>query len=228
MELLDCPCGSIIIVWFYHVIIGRIDGTLIAVMLDRRFVSNIMNLKRYVKDHIEYDRIGEKKIYKAIRLWHKGGFVNKLRAIFLHNSNRRKYACNIPPQVNVGPNFHIMHCQNVFLGETTVIGDNCRVFQSVNIIAKVKGDDYSSKVRRHAQIGNDCILGACCTIIGDITIGDDCIIAAGAMVTKDVPPHSVVKGLNQVRPKRLDDYNVPPWLVNGKEVYQRGPEEYFL
>ena len=36
-------------------------------------------------------------------------------------------------------------------------------------------------------------------------IGDDVTIGAGAMVTKDVPSHSVVKGLNQIRPKRPDE-----------------------
>jgi hypothetical protein len=36
-------------------------------------------------------------------------------------------------------------------------------------------------------------------------IGDDVTIGAGAIVTKDVPSHSIVKGLNQIRPKRPDE-----------------------
>jgi serine acetyltransferase len=43
------------------------------------------------------------------------------------------------------------------------------------------------------------------TIIGPVTIGDDVIIGACAIVTKDVPSHSVVKGLNQIRPKRPEE-----------------------
>ena len=38
-----------------------------------------------------------------------------------------------------------------------------------------------------------------------VVIGDDVTIGACAIVTKDVPSHSVVKGLNQVRPKRPEE-----------------------
>lgn len=43
-------------------------------------------------------------------------------------------------------------------------------------------------------IGDNVILGANVTIIGDITVGDNCIIGAGAVVVKDVPSNSIVVG----------------------------------
>jgi serine O-acetyltransferase len=74
-------------------------------------------------------------------------------------------------------------------------------------MAAVKNDRelIVNHIRRHAKIGNDCLLGAKATVIGPVTIGDDVIIGACAIVTKDVPSHSVVKGLNQIRPKRPDE-----------------------
>ena len=45
------------------------------------------------------------------------------------------------------------------------------------------------------QIGNDVWIGTNATLLGGITIGDGAIIAAGAVVTKDVAPYSIVGGV---------------------------------
>ena len=66
----------------------------------------------------------------------------------------------------------------------------------------------SEDKRRHAKIGNNCMLGAGCMLIGKIEIGDNVIIAAKAIVTKDVPPNSVVKNINEVRPIRPDELQI--------------------
>ena len=55
-------------------------------------------------------------------------------------------------------------------------------------------------------IGNDVWIGARVTILRDVTIGDGAIIAAGAVVTKDVEPYSIVGGLPaKLIRKRFDD-----------------------
>lgn len=162
--------------------------------------------------HFDYDKIGEKKILKSIKLYHdEGPFknINKLRALFMWNHIRKHYNCNIYPGATYGKNFHIVHSTWVAIGKTAVIGDNCRIYSRVDLTAKVVGDDYSSKKRRHPKIGNDCLLGNGCMLIGAIEVGDDCIIGARAVVTKDVPPHSVVIGTNQIRPKRPEEVEPP-------------------
>lgn len=45
------------------------------------------------------------------------------------------------------------------------------------------------------KIGNDVWIGANAVIFDDITVGDGAVIAAGAIVTKDVEPYSVVGGV---------------------------------
>lgn len=156
--------------------------------------------------YFEYDRVGERKIKKSIRLWHKGGKWNRLRAKILWNSIRKHYNCNIFPGITVGKNLRIEHSTWIAIGQTAILGDNVRIYPRVDITAKVVGDAEKNVAgkRRHAKIGNDVILGNGCMIIGAVTIGDDCIIGARALVTHDIPPHSVVIGVNQVKPKRPD------------------------
>ena len=168
----------------------------------RRYLASILY------NYFEYDRVGERKIKKSIELWHKGGMINKLRAYHLWNYTRKDYNCNIYPGIEVGSGFRIEHCSWNLIGKTTVLGDNVRIYSGVDVIAKVTGDEerLKNRKRRHAKIGNDVVLCNGCTIIGPITIGDDCIIGARAIVTHDVPPHSVVTGTNQIRPKRPEEH----------------------
>ena len=44
-------------------------------------------------------------------------------------------------------------------------------------------------------IEDDVWVGANAVILPGVTIGEHCVIAAGAVVTKDVPPHSLVAGV---------------------------------
>lgn len=48
---------------------------------------------------------------------------------------------------------------------------------------------------KHTHVGNDVWIGAGCIILDGMTIGDGAIIAAGAVVTKDVPPYAIVGGV---------------------------------
>jgi tetrahydrodipicolinate N-succinyltransferase len=43
-------------------------------------------------------------------------------------------------------------------------------------------------------MGNDIWIGANATVLGGVTVGDGAVIAAGAVVTKDVPPYAIVVG----------------------------------
>lgn len=44
-------------------------------------------------------------------------------------------------------------------------------------------------------IEDDVWIGANCTVLGGVTIGKGTIVAAGAVVTKDVEPYSIVAGV---------------------------------
>ncbi len=62
-------------------------------------------------------------------------------------------------------------------------------------------DDIETAVRHQGvtrygiNIGRNCWIGSKVTILDGVTIGDGCIIAAGAVVTKSFPSHSVIGGV---------------------------------
>ena len=45
------------------------------------------------------------------------------------------------------------------------------------------------------EIGNDVWIGDDVTILGGVTIGDGAVVGTSALVTKDVPPYSIVGGV---------------------------------
>lgn len=155
----------------------------------------------------EFDRVAEKQVKKSIELFHKRGKINFWRSIRLYNKIRSKYNCNIYPGIEVGENLYIAHSHNVLIGRTAIIGNNCKIYPNSYIIAAVKGDElrWSKRERRHAKIGDNCIIGNSALIIGPITIGDNVTIGAGAIVTKDVPSNTVVKNTNEFRKKTFDE-----------------------
>ncbi|WP_243140850.1 CatB-related O-acetyltransferase [Candidatus Galacturonibacter soehngenii] len=56
------------------------------------------------------------------------------------------------------------------------------------------------------RIGNDVWIGSDAKIMSGITIGDGCVIGANALVTKDIPPYSIVGGVpTTLIRKRFDD-----------------------
>ena len=48
--------------------------------------------------------------------------------------------------------------------------------------------------RSHISIGNDVWIGENVTILGGVSVGDGAIIGANALVSKDVPPYTIVGG----------------------------------
>lgn len=162
-----------------------------------------MNIKELIKKLLNInnmDREAERLIKKSIYLYHNGGKINKIRSIRLYNKICRNYNSYISPSANIGENLYISHPQGITIGRTAKIGNNCKIYPYVAVIAAVKGDVERSnnKERRHAIIGNNCILGYGCMIIGPVTIGDNSTIAAGAIVTKNVEANSTIINVNQL------------------------------
>lgn len=178
--------------------------------------SKFHEVINYMLGTYNLDRRAEKEFQKMQCLVKKGGRFNMWRAKRLENELQLKYMLKIPCSAVIGDNFQIRHPQGIRIGRTAIIGDNCKVFPYFVAIAGVKGDNALKGKRRHPKIGNDCLLGSKATVIGPVTIGNDVTIGACALVTKDVPAHSVVKGVNQIRPKRLEE--VPDKY---KEEYSR-------
>lgn len=60
--------------------------------------------------------------------------------------------------------------------------------------AAILAHDMTRGLYLDTWIGRRCFIGARSVILPGIRIGDECIVASGSIVTKDVPPRSIVAG----------------------------------
>ena len=58
----------------------------------------------------------------------------------------------------------------------------------------VSSHDFVRKIRANTSIGKRCFIGMNSVILPGIHIGDHSIVGAGSVVTKDVPPNTIVAG----------------------------------
>ena len=145
-------------------------------------------------------RTAEKWVYKAIN----GGKVSqKLYSKLL----RIIFACDIPSSVRIGSDVQLPHNgMGVVMHNKTKIGNNCVIYQNVTLGGN--GKIVDGKVNKGGPILEDNVAvfcGAC--VLGPITIGHDSYIGANAVVTRDVPPNSLVVGNPAVIKERKIEYS---------------------
>lgn len=102
----------------------------------------------------------------------------------------RKTGIEIHPGAEIGKGFFIDHGTGVIIGETTIIGDNCTLYQGVTL-----GGTGKEQGKRHPTLGNNVMVSAGAKVLGSFTIGDNSKIGAGSVVLEEVPPNSTVVGV---------------------------------
>jgi len=105
---------------------------------------------------------------------------------------------DIHPGAQLGRSFFIDHGTGVVIGETTQIGDHCRIYQGVTLgAAFFERDDAGRMVRgqkRHPTLEDHVTVFAAATILGGTTvIGAGSQVNGGVFLTSSVPPGSVVR-----------------------------------
>lgn len=108
-----------------------------------------------------------------------------------------KTGIDIHAGATVGEYFFIDHGTGIVIGETTTIGNNVKIYQGVTLGAKsfeLDSDGNPIKgIKRHPDIGNNCVIYANATILGGNTrIGDGCVIGGNVWLTHSVEPGQVV------------------------------------
>ncbi len=120
-------------------------------------------------------------------LWEHG---MKSLARYLSTRARRKFGVEIHPAATIGRRFVIDHGMGIVIGETTVIGDDCMIYQGVTL-----GGTGKQTGKRHPTLKNNVVVGVGACVLGDITVGDNAKVGGGAVVVKDVPPNCTVVGV---------------------------------
>ncbi|MBR1394109.1 MAG: acyltransferase [Prevotella sp.] len=90
---------------------------------------------------------------------------------------------------------------NTIIGPVA-IGSHVNLAQGITVTAlnhnfedAEKRIDEQGVSTKQVVIGDDVWIGANVVVLPGVTIGMHCVVAAGAVVTKDVPPHSLVAGV---------------------------------
>ena len=96
----------------------------------------------------------------------------------------------IHPGAQLGHGILIDHGCGVVIGETTVVGDNCTIYQGVTL-----GGVGTQKGKRHPTLGNNVTVGAGAKILGAFEVGDNCTIAANAVLLKPLENNITAAGI---------------------------------
>ena len=104
----------------------------------------------------------------------------------------------------IGSNLFVNSNASIYVRDCIKIGDEVVISQ--NVIIRDSDVHHVSGKENHGPIviGNHVWIGTNAIILKNVTIGDGAIVAAGSVVTKDVPPRTIVAG----NPARVIKANV--------------------
>lgn len=138
------------------------------------------------------------KIYWSVRM-----DTPPYRRFFLgKKSVIESYCCinNAVGDVVIGDHTRI-GIHNTIIGPVC-IGSHVNLAQGITVTALNHNfEDANKRIdeqgisTKPVMIGDDVWIGANAVILPGVTIGSHCVVAAGAVVTKDVAPHSLVGGV---------------------------------
>ena len=134
-------------------------------------------------------------IYRIAHEFYLAGIpcISRVMTEFAHE----KTGIDIHAGATIGEYFFIDHGTGIVIGETTTIGNNVKIYQGVTLGAKsfeLDADGNPIKgIKRHPDIGNNCVIYANATILGGNTkIGDGCVIGGNVWLTHSVEPGQIV------------------------------------
>ena len=90
----------------------------------------------------------------------------------------------LPNRARIGPGLLLEHPFNVFIGDGVQIGRDCTIFHEVTL-----GEGPTPGL---PTLGDGVVVFAGAKVFGGIAVGDRSEIGANCVVTRDVPPRSVV------------------------------------
>lgn len=107
----------------------------------------------------------------------------------------------------VGEQSHIWSAKGINIGNRVLISHNVNIFDSLThpINARERHEHYLKIItsghpdqvdldEAPVQIGNDVWIGCLAIILKGVTIGEGAVVGAGSVVSKDVPPFTIVAG----------------------------------
>jgi len=102
----------------------------------------------------------------------------------------------LPSRARLGPGLALFHPYNVLIGADTVIGEACTLYHEVTLGA--------GTTQGMPTLGDHVVLFAGARVLGGVTIGERSEVGPNCVVTRSVPPRSlVVAALPRTLPQTL-------------------------
>ncbi|MGW8169135.1 MAG: acyltransferase [Sulfurovaceae bacterium] len=87
-------------------------------------------------------------------------------------------------KISFGAKLDKTYPKGIHIGDESYVASGALVFSH----------DFARSLHTDTYIGKRCFIGANAIIMARVTIGDEVIVGSGAVVTKDVPSHTIVAG----------------------------------
>jgi len=98
--------------------------------------------------------------------------------------------CDIGKDVKIGENCIVQ--AHVTISNECVVGNDVFIGPNTSVL----NDKFPhSRCLTPSIIKDNVVVGGCVTILPNVTVGENSVVAAGSVVTKDVPPRTVVMGV---------------------------------
>ena len=149
-------------------------------------------------------------------LWHRVAHVLwkvhiKFLARLIAQITRMLTHIEIHPAAEIGEGLFIDHGCGIVIGETTVIGNNCMLYQGCTL-----GGTGKDVGKRHPTLKDNVMVGCGAKVLGPCVIGNNVKVAANAVVLSDLPdnctavgvPAKVVK-IDGQRVEDIDQIHIP-------------------
>lgn len=101
-----------------------------------------------------------------------------------------RFGITIPFDTEIGEGLYIGHFGGIVVSPHATIGRNCNLSPGVAIGVANRGRRPGAP-----RIGHGVYVGPGAKVIGAVTVGDGAAVGANAVVTRDVPPGTVVVGV---------------------------------
>ena len=117
-------------------------------------------------------------------------FIPRIMTEYAHG----RTGIDINPGATIGEYFFIDHGTGIVIGETTVIGNNVKLYQGVTLGAlSTRDGQLLSGVKRHPTIEDNVVIYANTTVLGGETVvGKNSVVAGNSFVTESIPPNTKV------------------------------------
>eukprot|EP00184_Porphyridium_aerugineum_P001351 CAMPEP_0184699714 /NCGR_PEP_ID=MMETSP0313-20130426/5877_1 /TAXON_ID=2792 /ORGANISM="Porphyridium aerugineum, Strain SAG 1380-2" /LENGTH=365 /DNA_ID=CAMNT_0027158837 /DNA_START=295 /DNA_END=1392 /DNA_ORIENTATION=- len=111
-------------------------------------------------------------------------------ALLWHSLISNNFQVDIHPAAKIGSGVLIDHATCVVIGETAIVGNRVSMLQHVTL-----GGVGRKATKRHPTIGDDVVIGAGATILGDVRVNNLARVGACSLVYEDVAPTTTVVGV---------------------------------